>query len=202
MKLEHINFEIKDNILQMYHGVNKHVVIPEGVTEISDEAFEDNKFIQVIEIPSTLKTIDAWLFYGCSYLQDIIINENNPYITKIGDCIYSKDKSILLLYPPYMKNTSFTIPSFVKEIGKTAFYRSSVEKVICNSGLQIISEGAFYSCTKLEKIYISDTVSEIGDEAFYNCERLSRINISSKVKVIKTSTFEGCSSLKEVELDR
>lgn len=33
----------------MYHGINKHVVIPEGVTEISDEAFEDNKFIQVMD---------------------------------------------------------------------------------------------------------------------------------------------------------
>ena len=71
--MEHTNFIIQDSILKMYHGINKHVVIPEGVMEIGDEAFEDNQFIQVIEVPSTLVKIDAWLFYGCCCLKDIII---------------------------------------------------------------------------------------------------------------------------------
>ena len=201
MNMEHTNFKIQDSILKMYHGINKHVVIPEGVMEIGDEAFEDNQFIQVLEVPSTLVKIDAWLFYGCSCLKDIIISPDNPYMTKIDNCIYSNDKTTLLLYPPYLKAEKFIIPDFVKEIGKMAFYRSSVKTVICNSGLETIDEQAFFSCEKLEKIYISDTVTEIGDEAFFNCESLTRINIPGKVKIIKTSVFENCDSLKEVILD-
>ena len=67
--MEHTNFEIQDGILKMYHGINKHVIIPEGVMEIGDEAFEDNQFIQVLEIPSTLvKILDSQKFM-LPYLQ-------------------------------------------------------------------------------------------------------------------------------------
>ena len=195
--MKNINFKTEGTTLQRYLGTDKHIIIPEGITELGDEAFECNSIAEIIEIPSTVKDINAWPFFDCNNLRNIVINNDNPYITKTDGCIYSKDKTKLLLYPPYIKDKIFTIPSFVKKIESTAFYGSSAEKVICNSGLEIIGEGAFFSSINLKEIYISDTVSEIGAVTFCNCKSLLRINIPNGIK-IHPSAFEGCGHLIEI----
>ena len=51
-------------------AMDKEIVdVPEGVTEIPDGAFRDNKNVKRITFPSTLETIGKEAFYGCARLK-------------------------------------------------------------------------------------------------------------------------------------
>lgn len=159
-------FEIRDNVLERYNGINTGIVVPEGVTEIED-AFVGNKTIRSVTLPSTLRDVSAWIFEGCSALEKITINENNPYLKQHGQCIYTRDLSALKLYPPYLKGTAFELPEFVKEIHPFAFCTSLLEKVICNRGLKKIDICAFSGCLTLNEITLPGTLTALGMYALF-----------------------------------
>ena len=73
------DFEIKDGVLVKYHGEDEDVVVPAGVTEIWDYAFEDCINLKTIELPDTLSNISDGIFY--EYEGTVIVNlsKYNPY---------------------------------------------------------------------------------------------------------------------------
>lgn len=52
------NFKIKNGVLIKYDGVARNVVIPNGVTAIGEEAFQDNIWIKSVTIPYGVTIID------------------------------------------------------------------------------------------------------------------------------------------------
>jgi len=85
-------------------------VIPKGVTEISDKAFEGNTGITDIVLPSTLKTIGASAFKKgdeSSLAGTIYIPSS---VTKIGESAFSGQSSVLIV-----------VPASVGEVGASAF---------------------------------------------------------------------------------
>ena len=159
-------FDIRDNVLEHYNGTDADIVVPEGVTEIED-AFVGNETIRSVSLPSTLRDVSAWIFEGCSALEKITVNENNPYLKQHGQCIYGSDLSALKLYPSYLEAAVFEVPEFVKEIHPFAFCTSRLKKVVCNSGLKKIDDFAFCKCPSLNEITLPDTLTELGMHALY-----------------------------------
>ncbi|MBR2347346.1 MAG: leucine-rich repeat protein, partial [Clostridia bacterium] len=66
--------------LMEYTGNETTVVIPEGVTDIADGAFEGNRLITSVELPSTLKSIGERAFKGCSALNNVLFPTGLVYI--------------------------------------------------------------------------------------------------------------------------
>ena len=184
MKMKSGDFVIKNNIVFEYNGSDEHVVLPEGVKRFDSDAFEDNTKIKSIYLPSTFEPIEGWMIYGCSSLKSIEVAENNPYMTKSDECIYSKDKTVLLLYPQYLTNKIFKTPSFVKEIAVCAFYHSAVQRVICGSGLERLNESSFDQCYALKEIILPDTLNEIRTDAFTGCNPDLRVSIPGKATLL------------------
>lgn len=54
----------------------EHLVLPEGLTELSGRTFFAYKHLKNIVFPSSLKTIHAWAFIGCSGIESLIIPDN------------------------------------------------------------------------------------------------------------------------------
>ena len=54
-------------------GIEKEVVIPEGVTKIVKNAFLTCSRMSSVTLPASLETIDYGAFWGCSALQEISI---------------------------------------------------------------------------------------------------------------------------------
>ena len=78
-------------------------------------------------------------------------------------------------------------------------YRSSIKKVIVQSGVTDIGAMAFYACAATE-VAISDSVTVIGDLAFSECNKLIQIMIPSSVISIAVRAFDGCSSLESINV--
>lgn len=51
------NFKIYKGVLEKYTGHDKHVVIPEGVTIIGKDVFEDNQDLETISLPESVNNI-------------------------------------------------------------------------------------------------------------------------------------------------
>ena len=70
------------------------VTIPEGYTEIHDEAFFGTALTEV-RLPSTVETIGAFAFEGCSSLTDVLIPAG---VTTVGDAAFAACSSLARYY--------------------------------------------------------------------------------------------------------
>lgn len=145
-------------------------IIPEGVTIIENNTFEDCKNLTSITIPASVTKIGKDAFSGCW-------NLTNVYITDIAAwCNIDFEAYSLSAEKLYLNNelvTKLVIPETVTQISARAFRGCrSLTEVILPDSITSIGEDAFCGCIYLRKIVISKNVTYVGSEAFYNCRNL------------------------------
>lgn len=91
------SFKIANNVLVKYTGYDEIVTIPEGVTKIGSQAFggefpnEPNRFVKIVNLPSSCREIGTFAFSGCTNLQKINGLEN---ILKIGTGAFKRCENL------------------------------------------------------------------------------------------------------------
>ena len=109
---------------------------------------------------------------GCYKLEAINIDPKNPNWTSVDGVIYSKDKSILKLYPAAK---DIEIPSFVREIARNSFYYAKSGSVIeIPEMVEEINENAF-SGTSNDSNFINPIVIIQGHDTFVEQNAFSGI---------------------------
>lgn len=116
-------------------------------------------------------------------ITSIIIGEG---ITRIGNENFSAHDS-RRKYKVYSNLTSISLPSTLKEIGKSAFYRCRVDSLTLPEGIKKIEEHAFNNGYQ-KNINFPSSLTEIGRWAFFN-NSLSHIIIPGSVKHIGKEAF-------------
>lgn len=123
-----------------YHKL-KSLSLPEGLTEIFDEAFM-NMNLENISLPQTLKHIHDSAFFNCINLKEIHLPNS---LETIGNYAFSYCISL----------TEIVIPEKIKVIPEHAFFLcGTVEKVVLPKGLEVIEEKAFDGCQNIQEIVI------------------------------------------------
>ena len=196
----------------------------------STKQYYTSSSYSIYYIPASLKTViitDATtlgygVFYGCSSLTSIIIQEG---VTSIGDNAFYGCSSL----------TNITIPTSVTSIGYGAFYGCiSLTSIVIPTSVTSIGDWAFMDCISLTSIslpfvgasrtatgtsalfgYIFGTTSyiptslktviitdatTIGYGAFSGCSGLTSIIIQEGVTSIGDYAFSGCSSLTSITI--
>ena len=98
-------------------------------------------------IPSGVKNVGSYTFFGCTALTEITLPAG---VTSIGEYAFSDCDSL----------TEIAIPSGVTEIGSYTFSGcSSLTEITLPSGLTSIGEWAFSGCSSLTAVWYG------GDEA-------------------------------------
>ena len=174
-----------------------------GKTDPNSDEFDifyfANREIKEISIPSNIKVISPYAFYGCKNLTKVEISPNSNLQT-IGSNAFS-----------YSSIEEIFIPPNVEIIYKFAFAEcSNLKKVKIppNSNLKIIGSNAF-SGSSIEEFFIPPKVSKICEHAFDNCIYLEKIDIpqNSHLQTIESTAFyetkineiDFPASLKELE---
>ena len=102
-------------------NVNESYIIPDGVKEIVDYAFESALNLTNVSMPDSVTSIGDWAFSDCESLTSVTIGNS---VTGIGEYAFAWCESLL----------SITIPDSVTSIGSYAFAYCESLKDIYYSG--------------------------------------------------------------------
>ena len=209
--------------LESYNGTETDLIIPETidgmtVTELSGKAFGDtpDQIYETITIPSTVTYIsEDNPFMYCPSLREIIVSpENANYISEDG-VLYTKDKELLICYPPKKEGKSFKILEGVKEIGISAISTTSLTEItfpstlenirnfgvsennylksadLSKTALEVIKVAGFAECPELSEVILPDTLVELDTAVFMNCSSLAEITLPDSLVYVGQYTFMG-----------
>ena len=110
-------FFVSGNKLVRYQGVNKNIVIPNGILEIGNNAFMNNEYIETVEFSNSVRIIEESAFENCVHLFKLINNNNIQYYKK------NSFKNTGLIELEFSENTI--------DIGECAFFgNGNLEKII------------------------------------------------------------------------
>lgn len=128
------------------------VIIPEGYTEIGQDAFDFNIRLSEVVFPSTLTYISEYAFAHCR-----IANLSLPEgLQRIGDNAFF-DAGI---------KGELVLPASLEKMGERAFKYNRISNIVFRGErLTVIPEGAFDD-NNLERITIPTSIEEIGEDAF------------------------------------
>jgi len=164
------------------------VSIPESLTHIGGQAFQECGSLKRISLPQNLVSIGYGTFYKCTGLTDIKIPEG---VTYIGDQAFQDCTGL----------ESLTIPKNVTEIGDSAFCGcTGLKKLTIEDGVARIGEQAFRQCKNITSVSVPKSVGKIGGYAFQECEKLSSLSLPQGLAAIGDGVFWNCTSLGSVEL--
>ena len=91
------------------------------VTAVAGYAFYNEASLVRISLPSTVRSIGEYAFFGCSNLIEITVSSSNTAFTVIDGILYTKDGSRLLFCPPMRGKTTCTIKREVSVVESGAF---------------------------------------------------------------------------------
>ena len=198
--------------------------IPEGVTKIADGAFYvvDSGFdFKNLELPSTLKEIGSFSFFGRARLTSVKLNgtkvanetkfTNGTKLTRIGDHAFARCRALNLKLNLDKTFTEFEDGVFLEcnvvevnfieapsvyRIGTAAFMGTRVKMKLPESLVEI-GAYAFYDSSFEDKyVVIPDSVAKIGDFAFSKCD-LHSVELPHNLKVLPEDLFSH-SKLKHI----
>ena len=185
-------------LLEAKESVSGDYVVASGTTGIADGAFGCSSLTSVI-IPEGVTSISDQAFNNCGSLTEISVAVDNTVYTSENGVLFDKAKTALLVYPAGKKEAEYVIPESVTSIGWSAFYNcSALTSVTIPDSVTSIGPSAFDVCNSLTSATIGNGVTSIGDYVFCECRGLTSVTIGNGVTSIGDYAFLNCSSLADV----
>lgn len=181
-----------------YNGSAANVTIPSTiygnkVCKIGKEAFKNNKNVQYIKVPQTVKVIQTDAFSYCKKLKKIDLPE---YANEIQNYAFAQSAI-----------ENIVLPNGITYLGELLFYRcENLKTVKIPNTVTCVRSYAFAYCTSLQSIIIPDSVDHFDEWlTFKDCVNLRSITIGSGLENnvhmcdgTDTSYFYGCSSIESI----
>ncbi len=171
-----------------------------AVTAIDNACFLNTPSLNTVVIPASVKELGDSVFFGCSSLESIVLEEGNTSFSTDGSgALFGDSGQFLICYPPGRTDESYTVPETVEEIAPSCFaYADDLRSVILPDGLLYLDGWAF-AYSGLEQISLPDSVVQIDDYCFAYCRDLKEVRFGSGLESIYNAAFAACESLTEVE---
>lgn len=192
-------------------------IIPENVTEIDTEAFENCEFSS-IEFPQGLKKIGVWSFGNCQNITSIVIPDS---VESIGAFAFSWCSNLSDVVLPdiepqidwfafvateYEDTIEYPEDGYPEEAykdfhmgadGTLLAYSGTDTKVIVPEGVKQIGK-AFAGKTRITSLVLPEGLEKIDSDAFNGCILLEEIVVPDTVTVISEDAFTGLRNLEKL----
>ena len=200
------SFEIPANVTEIKPNTFRgsgltQIVIPDQVTSIGDDAFENCPYLATVTLGSSLASIGIYAFAGCTGLATLSFGTSAP---SIGESAFRGCTGLTTLnlgnalsigayaFQGCSSLSSVTIPNSVTTIGNYAFENcSGMTSLSLGSSLNSIGYDAFSGCSGLTSVTIPASVTTLGNEAFSNCDNLTSVTILSNAVASATYSISG-----------
>ncbi len=223
-------YDSRDNCNGIIETANNRIivgcktsVIPNTIEIIGGSSFSGCKYLENVNIPSSVTYIETYAFDNCQSLTNITFQSSDKSLTFDSKAFQS-----------CISLSEFYIPANVTLIADQTFKDCQIEKIVvdskntiydsrnsCNaiiktatnelivgcyttvipSSVQSIGAYSFVGCGKLTKLEIPQGIKEIKEYAFQNCTSITSISIPASVTSIASSALYGCSKLGSISVD-
>ena len=168
---------------QNYRSVDGDLYSGDGKTLLH---YAVNKKASAFTVPSGVKVIDDYAFFGCMNLTEVTVGDS---VTSIGESAFRLCKGL----------QSAVIGNSVTSLGAEAFLGcENLVSVTLGNAVCEIPKDAFAFCMRLTSVTIPDSVKAVGDRAFVNCESLRAVSIGNAVSAVGRGAFGRCGRLSDV----
>lgn len=145
----------------------KKVTLPESVTSIKENAFQDAIALEAVTVGASTKEIGNSAFSGCGHLTEVILPSG---LQSLGTFCFSQCSSL----------ADISLPASLKTLEMGAFYFCvTLNNLTLPSSLESIGNLAFFNCASFTEITIPASVTSIGEHAFDRCSKLGAIKVDA-----------------------
>ena len=135
-------FTIEEGRLVAYRGYESTVAVPPGVSEIGERAFWGARLMTRVTLPSSLRTIGAWAFAGCTGLREVDFGTGD--VTEIGAHAFFACSAL----------TEAWLPASLVRLGSAAF-DGCLSLALVTVPARLVGIGAFHGCRALRSVRVS-----------------------------------------------
>lgn len=189
-------------------GITGTVVLPEGITEIPENAFSSTGITGVDW--SHITVIGTGAFRKCAGLTELHLSDS---VTSIGESAFSGSgltgelqlpNSITSIGSNAFENVKIegdlVLPNALTFLGTSAFRGTAISSVTFPGALKNIGSYAFYRCSHLSgTLIIPEGVVSIGTAAFTKTG-IEKLELADSVQTISAGAFSTCAKLTSVQI--
>ena len=180
-------FTIENGVLLECQSDDRHIDIPDGVTEIGDSAFENLVTLESLYIPDSVSEIGDFAFFGCRNLSSLRLPEGDLTLGRkaLGLCHALKE---------------LHIPKGLKYIDDEAFCAAGpFERITCDpeNPRFTVADGLL-----ITKEWWEDGYKYRGGELITARAGISRLDLTKDITSVAPGCFEGNTTLEEVVFER
>lgn len=148
-----ILFTKDKKVIVCYPSASGNLTIPNGIEEISENAFYACDSLASVKIPDSVAKIGEAAFYRCLKLEKAVLPKN----------LKSISKSTFSMSGLRQVN----LPKNLERIKESAFAGCNMEVIVLPKKLEVIGNSAFFYCQSIKEIVIPSNVRTIGMKAFF-----------------------------------
>ncbi len=148
--INNILFSNDGTILLKYpsHKPDNHYIVPEGVKQIANAAFQDCSELQEISLPNSLEEIGDNAFMN-SQIRSVTVPNG---VRKIGKLAFSQNTQL----------TKVTLPGSIERLGERAFTEChKLTDVSIEDGITGIEDNVFANCHSLKDVHLPQSAYKV-----------------------------------------
>lgn len=161
----------------------KNVSLPAGITEIGQFSFARSSLTS-ISIPENVVKIGYGAFYHCDYLEEVNIPDT-------VQTVEPKAFAYTGWVERFLNGSDGSTGDFLISGGVLVAYRGVDNKVIIPEGVRVIAGEVFRNNNEITDVVFPEGLVTIGEGAFEGCINLTRIQLADTVENIKDRAFFG-----------
>jgi len=195
--LEYVDIAVQELIQDPFYQCTniKKLILHEGLSILTEYAFQYCEKIDSVYLPSTLKEMGIRTF-GTG-LTSIRLSPDNPYFKLYDGALLDKDQTRIVRFPN-QKTGSFSIPPTVKQIEQYTFEYSKISNVVIPESVVSIGFHSFAE-SKIVSLDLPSLIKVIPNGTAYNCVNLKTLKIPEGCTTIGSQAFEG-TALRVIEM--
>ena len=165
----------------------RSIILPTTAKRLARDAFASCQALEKLTLSADMEHVLPSA--GCISLKEIEVSKANVNFTAVDGVLFNSNASEILWFP-FGKGGTYTIPSSVTSIGENAFSDTGITGLEIPSSVTSIERGAFAGSSLIE-ITLPDNITNISEGMFQNCTHLSIVRLGRSTELIGNYVFDG-----------